>query len=211
MYIGQEKQRTITDKNLQEVRQHGTKDFPLAVYMDDFAEFEQGRIPWHWHDEIQFDVVLEGCIQFQIGSRFFELSEGQAIFINSGVLHQIFPTNGTSGKIAAYVLRSSLLEADILSAVYQNCLLPILKGQADCIVFQQIEGLDKTVLALLGEIKELYQTKGVGWQIEIKGLLCFIWSNLLKKEKQEGIVSPKEHRDMDRVKTAITFMQNHYQ
>ncbi len=202
MYKEQEKQRTIRDKNLQEVRQHGTKDFPLAVYMDDFAEFEQGRIPWHWHDEVQFDVVLEGCIQFQIGSKLFELSEGQAIFINSGVLHQI----------VAYVLRSGLLEADRLSAVYQNCLVPILKGQIDCIVFQQIERLDKTILALLGEIKELYQTKGVGWQIEVKGLLCCIWSNLLKKEKQErGIVSTKEHRDMDRVKTAITFMQSHYQ
>lgn len=212
MYKEQEKQRTIRDKNLQEVRQHGTKDFPLAVYMDDFAEFEQGRIPWHWHDEVQFDVVLEGCIQFQIGSKLFELSEGQAIFINSGVLHQIFPTNGLGGKIVAYVLRSGLLEADRLSAVYQNCLVPILKGQIDCIVFQQIERLDKTILALLGEIKELYQTKGVGWQIEVKGLLCCIWSNLLKKEKQErGIVSTKEHRDMDRVKTAITFMQSHYQ
>ena len=196
MYKEQEKQRTIRDKNLQEVRQHGTKDFPLAVYMDDFAEFEQGRIPWHWHDEVQFDVVLEGCIQFQIGSKLFELSKGQAIFINSGVLHQIFPTNGLGGKIVAYVLRSGLLEADRLSAVYQNCLVPILKGQIDCIVFQQIERLDKTILALLGEIKELYQTKGVGWQIEVKGLLCCIWSNLLKKEKQErGIVSTKEHRD----------------
>lgn len=211
MPVKHEKMRTITDQNLQETRQHGTKDFPLGVYLDDLAEFEQGRIPWHWHEEIQFDLVMEGDVRFQIGSRDILLREGQAIFINTGVLHQIVPAQEAGGRINAYVLRHSLLETDVLSAVYQNCLLPVLKGQADCIVFQEPEGVDRQAVWYLRQIRDSFTEKEEGYQIRVKGLLCCLWSCLLEKDRQDiSLIPAKERRDMERVKSAISFMQAHY-
>lgn len=204
----QRKHTTITDHNLQEMRQHGTKEFPVGVYTDDFAEFEQGMIPWHWHEEIQFDLVLDGRIHFQTGSRITMLTRGQAVFINAGVLHQILPEEGTEGQIAAYVLRDSLLESDVLSAVYQKCILPVIKGQTDCVVFDEAGGREAKYLR---EIKELFEKGEDGCQIEIKGLFCCLWSCLLKKAQREmGAVSVRERRDMDRIKAAITFIQSHF-
>lgn len=210
MAIEHEKAGTVTDQNLQEMRQHGTKDFPLGIYLDDFAEFEQGMIPWHWHEELQFDLVAEGKIRFQIGSKSFVLTEGQAIFINTGVLHRIFPAEGTEGKIYAYVLRDSLLESDVLSAVYGKCLSPVLKGQTDCVVFEGREDAERRAVAYLKQIRDTFTQKENGYQIEVKGLLCCLWSCLLKKEQWILPVSGKEHRDMERVKTAITYIQQHY-
>lgn len=211
MPVEREKMRTVTDQNLQETRQHGTKDFPLGVYLDDFAEFEQGRIPWHWHEEIQFDLVIEGNVYFQIGSRSFLLTKGQAIFINTGVLHQIFPAEGTSGKINAYVLRDSLLETDVLSAVYQKCLSPVIKGQVDCVVFEGSEGIDRKTAEYLRQIRDSFMKKETGYQIEIKGLLCCLWSCLIQKDLQKiSHIPVKERRDMERVKSAITFIHKHY-
>ena len=206
-----EKQRkftTVTDHNLQEMRQHGTTEFPVGVYTDDFAEFEQGMIPWHWHEEIQFDLVLEGRIHFQTGSRVTILTSGQAVFINAGVLHQILPEEGTEGKIAAYVLRDSLLESDVLSEVYQKCILPVIKGQTDCVVFEEEGGREAKYLR---EIKELFENAEAGCQIEIKGLFCCLWGCLLKKAQREiGTVSLRERRDMDRIKTAIMYIQSRF-
>lgn len=212
MAVKHEKSRTVTDQNLQEMRQHGTKDFPLGVYLDDFAEFEQGMIPWHWHEEMQFDLVVEGKIRFQIGSKSFVLTEGQAIFINTGVLHQIFPAEGAEGKIYAYVLRDSLLESDVLSAVYSRCLSPVVKGQTDCIVFEGKDENEGRAVSYLKQIRDSFFLEENGYQIEVKGLLCCLWSCLLKKEQWAAMpVSAREHRDMERVKAAITLIHNHYE
>lgn len=207
-----ENMKTIIDSNLQEMRQHGTKEFPLGVYLDDFAHVEKGRIPWHWHEEVQFDLVIEGSVHFQIGSKAFVLHEGQSIFINTGVIHQIFPLEGTTGKLYAYVLKDRLLETDALSAVYRKCLLPVLKGQADCIAFTGSDAADERAASLLLQIWDSYSAKEAGYQMEIKGLLCCLWSCLVKKSRQAASpATSRERRDMDRVKAAITFMQDHYQ
>lgn len=207
-----EKLKTVTDSNLQEIRQHGSKDFPLGVYLDDFAQVENGKIPWHWHEEVQFDLVIEGNVHFQIGSRAFVLQKGQCIFINTGVIHQIYPLEGTSGKLYAFVLKDRLLETDVLSAVYRKCLLPIIKGQVDCIAFTENGIVEKRAADLLLQIWDSFLKQEDGYQMEIKGLLCCLWSCLMKKNQQAfSPVTSRERRDMDRVKTAITFMQSHYQ
>lgn len=212
MPLNKEKERTVTNQNLQEMRQHGTKDFPLGIYLDDLSEFEEGRIPWHWHEEIQFDLVVEGQIQFQVGNKSFVLTEGQVIFINSGVLHRICPAEGSGGKLYAYVLRDCLLENDVLSAVYRKCLSPVVKGQRDCAVFSGTEENGRDVIFYLRKIRESFFQKETGYQIEVKGLLCCLWSCLLKKEQWETAPAPaREQRDMERVKRAIRYMQQHYE
>ena len=49
---------TIVDNSLKEVKKHGTKAFPFAVYLDDFSSFKNGYICWHWHDELQITMIL---------------------------------------------------------------------------------------------------------------------------------------------------------
>lgn len=212
MLLQPDKLQTITDQNLQEMRQHGSKDFPIGVYLDDFTKGNQEIIPWHWHEEIQFDLVVEGTVHFQIGSKAFDLKAGQCIFINTGVLHQIFPLEGTDGKLYAYVLRDSLLETDVLSGVYQKCLAPVIRGQVDCVAFCSGEELDRQAAKCLMEIRNSFQQKENGYQIEVKGLLCMLWSLILKREKQNfSTVTAREQRDMDRVKEAIGYIRIHYQ
>ena len=52
--------QTIVDDSLREIKGHGTEDFPIAVYFDDFFDFENGFISWHWHEEVQITMILEG-------------------------------------------------------------------------------------------------------------------------------------------------------
>ena len=56
-------QKTVVDTSLRELRRHGSDDFPIGIYRDDFSEFEHGQIAWHWHDEIQFDYIIKDRIQ----------------------------------------------------------------------------------------------------------------------------------------------------
>ena len=66
-------QKTVVDTSLRELRRHGSDDFPIGIYRDDFSEFEHGQIAWHWHDEIQFDYIIKGTILVQVGTSEFVL------------------------------------------------------------------------------------------------------------------------------------------
>ena len=35
-------QKTVVDTSLRELRRHGSDDFPIGIYRDDFSEFEHG-------------------------------------------------------------------------------------------------------------------------------------------------------------------------
>ena len=74
-------QKTVVDTSLRELRRHGSDDFPIGIYRDDFSEFEHGQIAWHWHDEIQFDYIIKGTILVQVGTSEFLLKPGESIFI----------------------------------------------------------------------------------------------------------------------------------
>lgn len=81
-------------KQKKELKEHGLTMFPIACY-DDNLEFMS--VPWHWHDEFEFIIITEGLkTHIQIENKTIPLSKGNAIFINSGVLHNI--DNGSASN-----------------------------------------------------------------------------------------------------------------
>ena len=101
--------QTIVDDSLRETKMHGTEGFPLAVYLDDFADFENGYICWHWHEEVQVTMIIEGAFLCQIESEQLHLKEGDIVFINSGLMHQIRPCMLAQGKLYSFIWRGELI------------------------------------------------------------------------------------------------------
>ena len=67
--------RVLDDQK--EIKQHGTREFPVAVYHYVMSECVLGYINWHWHDEIQLCVVTKGRMNFQVSGAQYLLSEGE--------------------------------------------------------------------------------------------------------------------------------------
>lgn len=82
---------TLVDSSLRETKMHGTVDFPVGVYLDDFSDFKNGYICWHWHEEIQISWIIEGEFLCQMEGRTVHLHPGEWIFVNRGVLHPDLP------------------------------------------------------------------------------------------------------------------------
>lgn len=201
--------KTVVDNTLQEVKKHGREGFPVAVYEDNFAYFEQGYICWHWHEELQFSVVKHEKIEFSVAGKAFVLQPGDAVFINSQALHQIRPCDPLHGAIYSYIFKASFLEHDVLSEVYQEYIQPILKNRELCIVFMKDQ--DRKCLDLLTEIRTVYEKKQFGYQLRIKSLFGELWWRMAEKNQaQPGIHSPREERDIRRVKEAIAYIDRNY-
>ena len=55
----------------------------LSLYMDYKAVS-------HWHDDLEFIVILEGKMSYEINGERIEISQGEGLFINSRQLHNGF-------------------------------------------------------------------------------------------------------------------------
>lgn len=86
------------DENLCEKTQHGTEDFPLAIYIHSPNSTLAKYMPYHdkktedcviphWHNEFQFNYILEGELCYCVEGEKYLLSKGDGLFINSGCLH----------------------------------------------------------------------------------------------------------------------------
>ena len=208
-------QKTVVDTSLRELRRHGSDDFPIGIYRDDFAEFEHGQIAWHWHEEIQFDYVVEGTILVQIGTNEFILNPGESIFINTGMLHRLVPVDENrhellSAKLGTQVIDSfvcswRLAESDRLSRAYRECVEPLISAKADGFV------LSKEESQLLWKMAEAYREKKIGYEMAVKGRLCLLWAGLVEKENRiVRQILPREERDLERIKEAMTYMQQNF-
>lgn len=54
------------DQNLKELTPHRTVVLPIACYKTTINQNIHGYIPLHWHDEIQFVLMVKGEAVFQV-------------------------------------------------------------------------------------------------------------------------------------------------
>lgn len=59
--------KIVTDENLMETIQHGSKDYPFCFYYDNLSLFDFNCIDWHWHSELEFVLVEKGTVNCSVG------------------------------------------------------------------------------------------------------------------------------------------------
>ena len=199
--------KTVVDDSLREIKMHGTAGFPLGVYLDDFSDFENGYICWHWHEEVQFTVILEGEFVCQVESEEIHLGEGDTVFINSGRLHQIKPCRHRSGKLYSFIWRGELM-GNREGEVYRNCIAPVLEASLPWVLWRKEE---EPGAGAFREVVELYQRAEGTYQLRILMLLASVWLELFRHISRDSREMPPEVlRDKERVKGAMQYMQENY-
>ena len=86
--------KILTDEEFMEIKPHGSSDYPFQYYYDNLELFDFHCIEWHWHREFEFLYVESGKVLCGIGEKQIILSEGDAIFINSKILHRFYASSG---------------------------------------------------------------------------------------------------------------------
>ncbi len=75
--MGKNDKETIqVREDLYEIKQHGSLDYPVAVYRIDLNMMYLNLIHWHWHSEIELIVIKRGKCRI--------LSRRQCIYLISG-------------------------------------------------------------------------------------------------------------------------------
>ena len=141
--------KILTDENMMETIQHGSKEYPFHFYYDNLELFDFHCIEWHWHTEFEFVYVETGTVYFGISDKQFALSEGQGVFINSKILHRYFSQG--NAIVPNFVLMPYFIAAQD-SLIYKKYVLPIMASPMDYQIFSQDIPWQAEVLSLMREM-----------------------------------------------------------
>ncbi len=113
------------DHNYRELLHHGTTEFPCAIYGTSFSNHNGDDIPWHWHEEMEIIFIEKGTLEIEIPSNTFTISQGDGIFINSGILHHAIAAPLCT--IHSILFHSDLVCGSKKSTFFINYINPIIQ------------------------------------------------------------------------------------
>jgi AraC-like DNA-binding protein len=165
---------------LKENRIHGDTIFPLGIYSISYQN-ESIVLDCHWHEELEFLLVTEGKASFQIETDNFEVSAGEAIFINSGVLHAGYLIDNNKCNFTAIVFNPAMLyNYNIYDPIQVKFFEPILKKHIS--LPKHIKGIHEWEISVLSHISQIIcniNYKPFTYELQIKASLYNIFSLML--------------------------------
>lgn len=197
----------VTD-DLRETTQNGTPDFPLKYYLDDMRHYYQNEINWHWHQEFELVLVTEGKVICQADRECFSLAAGEAVFINSSVLHRFTSENALMPNI---VFSSSFLAAE-QSLIYKKYVAPVKESAFPCVVFREGVGWQEQAIRLLTALFDQWKEEAVE-ELKVRNLLSEFW---LLMGREISFAEARRERGAGQdlsycsVPVMIQFIRSHY-
>jgi AraC-type DNA-binding domain-containing proteins len=205
-----QKYNIIIDKHKKETTQHGSYEFPLAIYTTRIVKNILGFIDWHWHEELQFCIITKGSVQFRVNSDSILLSEGEGLFINRDQLHKAENCPGTDSTFICVDFHPNLISS-FAGSLINTKYIQLYTDNAAIQYCTLNPGCDwqAAILAKLRSVYDEYDQQAAGYELRIQILLLEIWRTLL----ESYFVSFSTHalpNDNTHLKKVISYINQHY-
>ncbi|OBA07433.1 transcriptional regulator [Paenibacillus polymyxa] len=197
----------MVDQNLKELTEHRTVVLPVACYETTISQNIHGHIPLHWHDEIQFILVVKGEAIFQINEDKQIVRQDDGLFINSGCLHMAEDQN-ESGCV--YICLNASPHYVLSPELYSPYVAPYI--QATNLPYVYIDSNElwgKNILDAILKINQCIQQKSPYFEMDITMHLTMIWKNLV----MNGFKLEYDQTEMvksQRIKQMLNWIYLHY-
>ncbi len=194
------------------------REYPVGVYYVELKNMFMNRAPWHWHPELEISFVRSGTALFEIGEKQIAVEAGSAILINGGHLHSISEKKET-GASGSCIILSILFHPDYLFESTDSFLAikygaPIIKDpEFRYALFTPGDSWGKRGIECINAILTANLNQSYGHELVTKSHLCSFWIQLLEKADIFRKNTPSfslSVMDEERIKNAITFIQEHY-
>ena len=197
--------KIITDENLMETIQHGDKEYPFRFYYDNLALFDFNCVNWHWHTEIEFVYVQSGTVTFCIGTEQITLSEGNAVFINSKVLHEFYSED--NAVIPNFVCYHTFI-APIETRIYNQYVQPIISSTISYQIFSPVLPWQKEILDILQEIFT-QQNSACAKELITSSLLQKLWAVFFEHIDTTHLNQQQDHSAQSQIKLQVMMQYIH--
>ncbi len=199
---------------MKEKKTHGNLEYPVAIYHVDLHNLYMGFVRWHWHEELEINVVTEGRMECLIGDDSFIMEKGDCIFINQNVMHSIHPIGNEPGKFDAIVFHPAVLFSYSMTYMNTKYLIPII-GNPNLKTFLMNFSYEHfhEATEYISELLSANNDMTFGYEIITKICLSRLW--LLLLQEFGSAKTPQDSRESlplgeSRAKDAVIYIQEHY-
>ncbi len=197
--------------DLQEITGYRAGNFPVVIYTTVVKDNVYGYIPLHWHNELQFVLVTNGCVKFSVDHTDFLVRENEGIFINSGWLHS---ARAVGGDNSAYICVDFLPEfiATQDSRIFSSCIFPIINNQMiKGVTLHPDKEWQKQILNSIRLLEQTYYDQKSFYELRLKCEICSIWSTLVENfEIRNDLEISVESKSSRRIKDMLEYIHSHY-
>lgn len=198
----------VLKSNLEETTQHGSEDFPAALYETVFRSKMLRYVPLHWHKELQLCLILTGRVRFSINQKEVEAGAGDVIFINSQVIHSATSISNDEEEASYCCINFAyeMVGGFHGSLMERNFVLPFLRNeQNDFLLISEKseEGLLEEISSKMLHIRKLFKETEPERYFDIFAELVLIWKELArwlhKTEDQPSTRCPEDYETSRKV------------
>ena len=200
----------MNKEQLKEKRLHGDPLYPANLY--DYAPIgSEPLMELHWHTELELLLVTSGSATFRVGIHTYEVQAGEALFINSGELHEAI--EGRACAFRALVFHPDLIRSAADDTLQVQYLDPLLQGRHLAPVhLTSGDPAHRALLEPLQQLLRLHAERPPVYELTAKGLLLLVLADLVRLSQPAADrtrVAADQYK-MERLKQAIGYIQSHY-
>jgi AraC-like DNA-binding protein/mannose-6-phosphate isomerase-like protein (cupin superfamily) len=206
--------RINTNSNLEEQRHHGREGFPFVIYSEDYQNYQDRTISIHWHEELEFNLVISGEIDAHIDGNRYRLEAGDGIFINSNALHTTYALSKEETVRQYSILFLPEFLAASSSSIFRESIAPILvqKQQTAYPLYHSTQE-HIPILKLLNEAASPEQESDRTLDLELHIKMCTVWvllHRLLDQSIDAESSNSSNSIQQERTKKMLSYIQMHY-
>lgn len=180
-------------------------------YVLNRADSRQIRVPWHWHEEVEFSLIRQGRLKVTLSGQQVLMEPGDGFFLNANVLHAMEPADPAEPVVwDSHMLHPMLLGGFSKSVFDAKYVAPVLWNKRfDLIRFSGETRRQQAVLELLRQVSDVQEQEFR--EFRTRNLFSEIWLLLLQEmrelEQQAGILRPV---NQERIRMMLEFIHTHY-
>ena len=199
------------DKNHEKVPM-SSLGFPYVCIFSDMKKYAEGTISWHWHTSFEIFVMYEGTMEFRTSDMTVELNKGDAVFVNTGVLHYYKAVNDGACCGMAHLFHMDFLSGAYNSIFEEKYFLPVSRCEALRAWVIHPDSYERMkMISDVIEAEDLMRSEPEGFELSIRAKLCEFWMGLYRETKEVRANAPvRNMQDSERIKKMMDFVQENY-
>lgn len=197
----------IRDNQSEEIEGLST-EYPYICHHVNLADT---RIPWHWHEEVEFVFVVSGAMTLTTSNQTCSFHKGEGFFINANVLCTMNAREeGQTAVIDSHLFHPVFLGGHFKSIFFTRYLEPVLQNRyLELLEFREAGPRQKKLLELLRRAALLQKHENTEFQT--RNVFSDIWLLLLEELREaKPLLDSSKSVNRDRIQTMLAFIQQNY-
>ena len=146
-------QGSVLNSDLSENVAYNNPDFPAYIKRGQLSSYPDFRAVSHWHDDLEFILILEGQMSYDVNGQKLSLQAGEGIFVNSRCFHYGYSDAHNECIFICVLLSPLLLSAN--PYFVENCLNPLIQNMH--FPYQKLVPAIQWQNAILRDLEVLYE------------------------------------------------------